>query len=1029
MNKLQKPVQIIFLFILTLGLISPTVITTGAAKVKAHPLLIQVAGKTPEKEVSVIVQKLVKDDHLEKRVVEFGGKVTKQLEIINAFAATLAAHDALIIASDPGVRWVSLDAPVIQVNGVDDGQFVSLRADFDSPTYQAGTSNWQDAWYEVGEADGAENGDVLITSFLSGTSQGVRIQGASKGIQSMLNLPETRIATLTIEFRRKGFETNADYVAVEISTDGGDNWFELDRLSGPATDAGLVSAQYDLTVFAPGDLTLRFTSSPSMGASGRLYLDYVQVDYLGQPKPEPDLPYSVRLPLVIGSNTNTNYESGSNALLGVDFNYSNIVRDDFSSGTFSESTGNTPWTDSWLEDDVAGTGPTSGNVVIASGSLALMDRPDTGTTPGVAREVDLSSAIAAVLTFNYHTSSGVDADDAVTVDISKDGGATYTPLQTYTGIVGTSSGNGHFNITSYLAGNTRVRFWVSNNYGGADEFFFLDDIQIAYAPRFGETVRDEFSVVSYENNNGTRPWYGPWVDYDSGGSGPTYGYIKVYNGRLNFHYLWDEYVTRMVNLSGSSQAILSFNWQTVGLDENEKFSVLISKDGTLPFVEIGSFDGNKTGFFSYNISAYISQNTTIKFGNTAEYWEKGEYTYLDNIQIAFESECPNCFNTTNLENTFVKSIGADILWNEANYLQGQGITVAVVDSGIAPHQDFNDANGQSRILARVDFASLGSSADDFYGHGTHVAGSIGGNGALSNNRFAGVAPKVNLIDVKVMDDLGIGTTSDVVAGLQWILENKDLYNIRVVNLSLNSTVVEPYDTSALDAALEILWFNGIVVVVSAGNNGSTASGIVFPPANDPFVITVGAVDDKGTRDTSDDTLASFSAYGVTPEGFSKPDIVVPGKNIISPLASDDCNLMISHPDHAVSGENGTYYFRMSGTSMASGVAAGAVALLLQDEPNLTPDQVKYRLMATAHPFQGGNGAGYLDIYQAVYSNTTESANTGIQVSQLLWTGPDPIAWGSVAWNSVAWNSVAWNSVAWNSVAWNSVAWNSMYWGP
>ena len=399
------------------------------------------------------------------------------------------------------------------------------------------------------------------------------------------------------------------------------------------------------------------------------------------------------------------------------------------------------------------------------------------------------------------------------------------------------------------------------------------------------------------------------------------------------------------------------------------------------------------------------------------------------MQISFESDCPNCFHTDYLESTFAKSLGADVLWNESNYLQGQGVTVAVVDSGIAPHQDFMGANGQSRLLAQVDFITPGAVLDDFYGHGTHVAGSIGGNGARSGGKYPGVAPQVDLVDVKVMDDLGIGTTSSVVEGLQWIYENKDLYNIRVVNLSLNSTVTEFYHTSALHAALEVLWFNGIVVIVSAGNNGTYASGVVFPPANDPFVITVGAVDDMGTRDTTDDVLASFSAFGTTDDGFSKPDIVVPGRNIISPLASDDCNLIIDHPSHAVPGDDGTFYFRMSGTSMASGVAAGAVALLLQDEPQLTPDQVKFRLMDTARPFSGGNAAGYMDLYQAVHADTTGSANTDLAASQLLWTGPDPVVWTSVAWNSVAWNTVAWNSVAWNSVAWNSVAWNSTYWGP
>jgi serine protease AprX len=231
----------------------------------------------------------------------------------------------------------------------------------------------------------------------------------------------------------------------------------------------------------------------------------------------------------------------------------------------------------------------------------------------------------------------------------------------------------------------------------------------------------------------------------------------------------------------------------------------------------------------------------------------------------------------------------------------------------------------------------------------------------------------------------------------------------------------------------VLWFNGIVVVVSAGNNGSTANGILYPPANDPFVISVGAVDDKGTAAITDDEVASFSAYGVTNEGFAKPDLVAPGKNIVSLLASDDDNLVLNHTTFAVNSSTSTRYFRMSGTSMASAVVAGAAALLLQDEPNLTPDQVKYRLTATANKTWSGYtalkaGAGYLDIYAAVNSATTQSANTNIPASQLLWTGATPVNWTSVNWNSVNWNSVNWNSVNWNSVNWNSVNWNSVDWG-
>lgn len=386
-----------------------------------------------------------------------------------------------------------------------------------------------------------------------------------------------------------------------------------------------------------------------------------------------------------------------------------------------------------------------------------------------------------------------------------------------------------------------------------------------------------------------------------------------------------------------------------------------------------------------------------------------------------EAQCSTCVDTSKLANAYIRAIGADQLWNKSPSLQGQDITVAVVDSGLVDHSDI-----ESRIIATAKFNSDVKAASDGYGHGTHVAGIIGGDGSRSSGTYIGVAPKVNLVSVKVGDNQGAGSTSDVVAGLQWIYENKNRYNIRVVNLSLNSTVAESYHTSPLDAAVEILWFNGIVVVVSAGNNGLGAdNGILYPPANDPFVITVGAADDRGTAEIGDDTLAPFSAYGTTESGVAKPDLVAPGTNIVSLLSSRNAELAKAHPDHLIAIGESYDYFRISGTSMASAVTAGAAALLLQDEPSLTPDQVKYRLIATARPFESRDraGAGSLDVLAAVNGTTTESANTGVEASHLLQTGSDPMVW-----NSVNWGSVNWGSVNWGSVNWGSVNWGSLYWG-
>lgn len=399
------------------------------------------------------------------------------------------------------------------------------------------------------------------------------------------------------------------------------------------------------------------------------------------------------------------------------------------------------------------------------------------------------------------------------------------------------------------------------------------------------------------------------------------------------------------------------------------------------------------------------------------------------LDAATESAaCNQCIDTKNLASAYVKAIQADKVWNASPYLQGQGIGVAVVDSGVNPNGDLYTVMGVNRQVADVRFNSdYNQNSSDGYGHGTHVSSIVGGDGSESNGKYIGVAPMVNIINVKVSNDDGSARTSDVVQGLQWVLENKDRYNIRVVNISLNSSVAESYHTNPLDAAVEILWFNKIVVVVSAGNK---ANGVLYPPANDPFVITVGATDDKGTASITDDSITSFSAYGTTEDGIKKPEIVAPGKNIVARLVNTNMGLAKDHPANVISGT----YFKMSGTSVSAPMVSGAVALLLQLEPTLTPDQVKYRLTYTANKTWSGYnsskaGAGYLDILAATKTKTNASSNKGIVPSQLLTTGSAPISWGSVGWNSVGWNSVGWNSVGWNSVGWNSVGWNSDYWGP
>jgi serine protease AprX len=379
-------------------------------------------------------------------------------------------------------------------------------------------------------------------------------------------------------------------------------------------------------------------------------------------------------------------------------------------------------------------------------------------------------------------------------------------------------------------------------------------------------------------------------------------------------------------------------------------------------------------------------------------------------------------------NYYLDTTGARQVWQLG--LTGKGIGVAVIDTGIATDNDFGN-----RLVKRVRINPLASNANDIYGHGTHVAGIIAGSGADSGGLYSGIAPGANLLSLRVSDDAGKATESDVVAAMQWVLDNKTKFNIRVVNLSINSSVEQSYHNSPLSAAAEILWFNKIVVVASAGNRTwkQGYNPVNTAPANDPFVITVGASMETGSwlkafGDWATDYEAPFSAHGVTADGYTKPDIVAPGTSVISVLAPK--SPWVTEQDHRLVA-NGQYIW-LSGTSMSTPMVTGAVALLLQDEPNLTPDQVKYRLTHAARSVQGWDGQKevtypYLDVYAAVTGTTTESANEGLPINRLLFTGSNPMQWSAVNWTAVNWTAVNWTAVNWTAVNWAAVNWAAVNW--
>jgi len=305
--------------------------------------------------------------------------------------------------------------------------------------------------------------------------------------------------------------------------------------------------------------------------------------------------------------------------------------------------------------------------------------------------------------------------------------------------------------------------------------------------------------------------------------------------------------------------------------------------------------------------------------------------------------------------------------------KGAGVGVAILDSGIATHTALD-----TRVAAHVNLVSdePGVTGDPF-GHGTHIAGIVGGNTAAAKyvtTAFAGgTAPEVQLIDVRVLGRNGSGRTSDVIAGIDWVIGHKSTYKIKVINLSLGHPVTEPSVSDPLCQAVERAVANGITVVVSAGNYGLTSAGApvlggITSPGNSPAALTVGATDTKGTLDVSDDVVAPYSSKGPARyEIVVKPDVVAPGTKIVS-LEAQGSYLSSTYPQWHIAGSGKNAYLRLTGTSMATAVVSGGVALLLNAQPSLKPSQVKISMQMGARfmPDAGlvGAGTGSVNFAQA-----------------------------------------------------------------
>jgi serine protease AprX len=424
-----------------------------------------------------------------------------------------------------------------------------------------------------------------------------------------------------------------------------------------------------------------------------------------------------------------------------------------------------------------------------------------------------------------------------------------------------------------------------------------------------------------------------------------------------------------------------------------------------------------------------------------------------------------------------KIVRSERLWSQG--MDGSGTTVALLDTGVyAAHPDL-----AGRVVACKDLtheAGTEAHCADTFGHGTFMAGLIAGDGTASNGRYTGTAPAAKLVSVKAAGFDGATDVSTVLAGIQWIVAHKDVYGIRVMNLSLGTDSSQDYRVSPLNYAVERAWASGIAVVVSAGNSGPGAA-TVMKPGDDPYVITVGASNDEGSMAVSDDRVPVFSSRGPTrANGLSKPDLVSPGVHTVSLRSPGSA---IDQRYGATAALDGSY-FKGTGTSMATATVTGIVAQMLDGEPELTPDQVKFRLMSTARPIADRAGlvagAGLVDAQAAATSGDMRSANQGLSLSDGLgslqadrgsagieivtplgqlalqgeyiaqtdvtkvsltnpaglvpWAGAtwkaegwDPASWEGATWKTDEWAGATWKGATWKATVWDGATWKGATW--
>jgi serine protease AprX len=319
---------------------------------------------------------------------------------------------------------------------------------------------------------------------------------------------------------------------------------------------------------------------------------------------------------------------------------------------------------------------------------------------------------------------------------------------------------------------------------------------------------------------------------------------------------------------------------------------------------------------------------------------------------------------------------------------GDGVTIGFLDTGLDQLSGLStDLYGRDKAWGTYDAVNntISNYDDEASGHGTHVASIAANSDYDVYGRVYGVAPNAAIVGIKAFDAEGKATYADVIRGIDWAIQVKDQINLKILNMSFSGPVRSFYWEDPLNKAVMKAWQAGIVVIASAGNRGPEPMTIGVP-GNIPYIITVGAMTDNYTDDKSDDKLATFSSAGPTIEGFVKPEIVAPGGHL-SGLMSYDTQIVMEHPEF----HDGGRYFEMSGTSQATAVVSGVVALMLTQDPSLSPDDIKCRLMDSAKTATNSNGglafsvfqqgAGMVNALGAIMSTAQDCANQNIDIAQ------------------------------------------------